>query len=489
MLHPNELDQQIENLRTLQQSYDGIAQAAEAYNVGKTQLAAAITAKGVETQPTETYPEMAEKVNAISQETYEINGGELYAKQLFGSLTAPNYWNLYEVLEMLLSDGRLVNYGGILLAEYYKGYDSLALSGAGASGAYVVSDMENGQFKMYINDTTHVWDDDLNGKSNRWVAYCFADEGHDFQITNTNTSPRSIFIGRKVGVIESLVNGRVGEIVVPDGNSLASFVTGTFTQNFGKNVILRNLGDLTGTAIYLPSNAIAKAVENIYISANKKTGSNCLINEPVTGDGQTHNVIIDFTNQGEDVLEYVMDTGINNTIKNVYVNTFIIKGAKSIGSIILKSAKSLGNIIIEDAEKIDMSDDKGVFFYCQLNKVWLPSLEEANKNMYFMRGNKPCKYLYIGYKTNDRTKTVGLKNDTDYSEFTDIELKDGYLKNLNIEGLTSYLTESNIVNHILNRLGDNSGQSPLTITLGATNLAKLTAEEIAIATNKGFTLA
>ena len=138
MQHTNLLDQQIDNLRTLQQSYDQIAGAAEAYNVGKTELAAAITAKGVETSPTESYPEMAQKVNAISQETYEINGGEMYAKQLFGALTTPNYWNLYEVLMQLLSDGRLVNYGGILLAEYYKGYDSLALSGAGAGGAYVV---------------------------------------------------------------------------------------------------------------------------------------------------------------------------------------------------------------------------------------------------------------------------------------------------------------------------------------------------------------
>ena len=73
-------------------------------------------------------------------ETYEINGGEMYAKQLFGSLVIPNYWNLYDVLANLLSDGRLGNYGGILLAEYYRGYDSLALSGAGAGGAYVVSD-------------------------------------------------------------------------------------------------------------------------------------------------------------------------------------------------------------------------------------------------------------------------------------------------------------------------------------------------------------
>ena len=55
--------------------------------------------------------------------------------------------------------------------------------------------------------------------------------------------------------------------------------------------------------------------------------------------------------------------------------------------------------------------------------------------------------------------------------------------------MTDNLTKENIVNHILNKLGDNTGQSPLTITLGATNLAKLTDEEKAIATNKGFILA
>lgn len=461
-----------------------VAQAAEAYAEGKPALAQAITSKGVQTASTDSLAQMAANVQQISQDTYEIDGGELYAKQLYGSLTTPNYWNLYEVLESLLSDGRFVNYGGILLAEYYKGYDTLVLSGAGAGGGYVTSD---GQF--YTEDTTHTWNDDFDGKGNRWVAYLFATAGHSFTISNTNTSPRSIFIGRHVGVIESLVDGRVGEIVVPDGNSLAAFVTGTFIQNFGKNITLRNLGDLTGTAIYLPSDAIAKIVENIYISANKKTGSTILIHEPVNGASQTHNVILDFTNQGEDKLEYVMDVGTSSSLKNVYVNTFIIKGAKSIGQFILKSAKSLGNIILEDAEKITTSNYEGIFPFCEFNKVWLPSLEEANKNGNLIYGGTPCKYLYIGYKTNDRTKTVALKNGTDYSEFTDIELKDGYMKNLDIAGLTSYLTESNIVNHILNRLGDNSNQSPLTITLGATNLAKLTAEEIAIATNKGFTLA
>ena len=180
------LRQAVENMVNMREAYDNLSQAAEAYNVGKTQLAENITSKGVQASASETLPELAEKVAAISQDTYEINGGEMYAKQLFGSLETPNYWNLYEVLANLLSDGRLVSYGGILLAEYHKGYDSLALKGAGSGGAYVVSDKdEQGNFIMYTEDVIHTWNDDLNDKCNRWVAYCFAKESHEFVISDT----------------------------------------------------------------------------------------------------------------------------------------------------------------------------------------------------------------------------------------------------------------------------------------------------------------
>ncbi|MBR2108834.1 MAG: leucine-rich repeat domain-containing protein [Ruminococcus sp.] len=59
--------------------------------------------------------------------------------------------------------------------------------------------------------------------------------------------------------------------------------------------------------------------------------------------------------------------------------------------------------------------------------------------------------------------------------------------NLNLSYSTLY-TEAMIVSW-LNALKDNTGQTAKTLTIGAANLAKLTAEEIAIATNKNWNLA
>ena len=105
--------------------------------------------------------------------------------------------------------------------------------------------------------------------------------------------------------------------------------------------------------------------------------------------------------------------------------------------------------------------------------------------------------MFISYKRNDRTLSVTLTSyyRNSWANFRDVEVKNGWCKNLNIS-LCEALTAENIVNHIFNRLGVNQpfiddpvDANKLTITLGATNLAKLTAEEMQIAIDKGFTLA
>lgn len=448
MKHPNELDEQIEHLRTLQQSYDQIATAAEAYNVGKTQLAESITSKGVETSPTESYPEMAEKVNAISQETYEIQGGEMYAKQLFGSLEAPNYWNLYEVLANLLSDGRLVSYGGILLAEYYKGYTSLALAGAGAGGAYVVSDKdENGQFKMYTEDTTHTWSTEPDGKGNRWVAYCFADEYHTFQITNTNTSPRSIFIGRKVGKITSLVNGRVSKVVVPDGNKLKAFSStgNSYSQNWDKNLVFKNL---EAQDDYLYRGAKDTNVESLYIQADRITNGVCWVN----GGGVLQSVILDCP-----TVSGTLVYGGGGAIGIVF-NVLIMISPNSIYMGRDGDWSSLKELSLVDAESATLYSQNGPI--TTASSIQCP--------------------VSISYKENDKTKSVNLTyySSNIWARVPDVNLKDGWCKPLNVAACAA-LTEENMYAHILQRLKqdeENCGAG-VTITLGSTNLAKLTSDE------------
>jgi hypothetical protein len=59
---------------------------------------------------------------------------------------------------------------------------------------------------------------------------------------------------------------------------------------------------------------------------------------------------------------------------------------------------------------------------------------------------------------------------------------------LNIGTDSPFLSISSMVG-IFQRLKDNTGETAKTLTLGSSNLAKLTTEQKAIATNKNWTLA
>lgn len=48
--------------------------------------------------------------------------------------------------------------------------------------------------------------------------------------------------------------------------------------------------------------------------------------------------------------------------------------------------------------------------------------------------------------------------------------------------------ETEMLRDIINNLGDNTDGEPISIIFGATNLAKLTDEDIAIATAKNYSL-
>ena len=72
------------------------------------------------------------------------------------------------------------------------------------------------------------------------------------------------------------------------------------------------------------------------------------------------------------------------------------------------------------------------------------------------------------------------------SSITDIELEQGFCKPLNISSAT-LLSRETMVDHIINSLG-NTGGTTVRLTLGTTNRAKLTAADILIATNKGYTV-
>ena len=443
--------------KTAAQALSPVASAADAYNTGKVELAANITAKGVEASASETLPQLAQKVTAIAQQPIILSPsevGDMYAVQQFGSLTTPNYWNLYEVLNTLLNDGRLLNYGGILLAEYYRGYDSLTLSGAGAGGAYVVSDMENGVFKMYTEDTTHTWSTEFDGKGNRWVAYCFADEYHDFQITNTNTSPHSIFIGRKVGTITSLTNGRVSQIVVPDGNSLNCF-TGGYTQYWAKNTVVRGLKDQSGTLIHNPNTSI----ESLYVSVEKVTGALF-----TNVDGGVLSSLILNVRSMDKVSIFPRNSG---TVQSL--STLIIDGVESCSGYFRLSGDYAQNA------------DWDFTAFTILKRIAITNTEQFTIYLHPTAGSilPVLRSFYIGYNTNDKSKSISVI--CAGQTINDVELQDGCCKPLVLTScnLTEDGETNNITEHILKRLKQDEPDcgDGVTITLGQTNLDKLTSAE------------
>lgn len=125
-----------------------------------------------------------------------------------------------------------------------------------------------------------------------------------------------------------------------------------------------------------------------------------------------------------------------------------------------------------------------------IKKLVFTSIERFDISVFQNAPVSKIEYMFFGCK-GEREYVINIvayatNGIPDFT--TDIEIGDGALQNITIKGFNA-LTRENIVNHILVKLGDNTGQSALTLTLGATNLAKLTDEDKAIATAKNWTLA
>lgn len=109
--------------------------------------------------------------------------------------------------------------------------------------------------------------------------------------------------------------------------------------------------------------------------------------------------------------------------------------------------------------------------------------------------NDTTRYVYLGCK-GEPTDEVRVYNGYNYrpnpgnynTSVTDVEIRDGARQAITLDSLIG-ITAENIVNHIFNRLADNNDGDPITITLGSTNLAKLTDTEKQIAIDKNYILA
>lgn len=441
----HEYDERIAEIKAATESLTALDSDIKA---GKTALAMAINSKGVVSHDTDTLVDMATQISGITQETIEFEAGAEYEKQMFGTTTTTTpfkqngpLWNLYKVMADIKNDGRFTKYGGILLAEYYKGYDTIELMNAGAGGGYLTSD---GMY--YTTDRTgenaHVWNDAEDGMANRWVAYLFALAETNYTIPSTELCPHSIHIGRSVGTISCAYEGRISEIVCTDGNSF--FGTNFASTNpWSKNMIIRNMKNHNSTYGLINHGNIASYV---------------LLPDLVNLNGT-----LIFEDANNDAMKAVVQLQSLKTIPN--------------GSYILRCR--------------DLSDIR----------LYLDSIEEikgyedaynVNKNGAICYSSYcPLSYLYIGYSDNDASKAINIawyRGGKDFSKLKDIEIKQGFRKPLNIMyGIN--LSREVLREHIIDRLGDNNGNPTIRISLNSVNLAALTEEDIQVATDKNYTLA
>lgn len=116
---------------------------------------------------------------------------------------------------------------------------------------------------------------------------------------------------------------------------------------------------------------------------------------------------------------------------------------------------------------------------------WIKFDNVTNLNSIF----SDCRYLR---KIESRINMINITSSPSMMFYYSYSLEEVYFSNVKVP--IPNLNEASFLKHdcivdLLNNLVDLTGETSKTLTLGATNLSKLTAEEKAIATNKNWTLA
>ena len=124
------------------------------------------------------------------------------------------------------------------------------------------------------------------------------------------------------------------------------------------------------------------------------------------------------------------------------------------------------------------------FNFCSsLESINIPdSVTEIKDNAFY-----GCTSL-IDMTISNTVAKLGKSVFTNCSKLTNVTLGDGFNCNgLDLSASTRYSVDTLVA--ILTALADRTGQTAYTLTLGATNLAKLSDAQKAIATDKNWTLA
>ena len=473
----NEMASRLAEVRA---SIDTITAIDSDIRAGKAALAENIRLKGVSSSATDSLIGMAEEVRQIAQQQITFESTEEYEKQMFGAPTIPTgifykqegpLWNLYKVMTELLSDGRFVTYGGIVLAEYDLRYPSIDLSGAGAGGAYFTSD---GSF--YTQDVTHIWHDDT--MANRWVAYLFKNASTNFIVASVKTRPVNVHIGRAVGdYIDTLANCDTRNFIVTDGNTLGCLRV-TNKTNWTQTVVLRNIVNQQEAVVDSKS-----PVKSIVIKAN--TISNYIVRK----NSQVSSVTIDVENTKKgtifidfDEVQNVTGSGIKIDLNVFFVKPTELKNARIISADL--RSQVINRVFIRNLIKVDISEEAGVFYTYHghnstITEIHLPDLIEGLSKL---TNNDRNSKTFISVEKIVCPKHVaefsllrGITGSTEDKLASLIDLEVGeQIGNMDLrvwkalpiladEEKCATLNE-NIRNHMAARVSDRTGQDALTVT-------------------------
>lgn len=507
----SELNIKINELRTLKKSYSDLADKVlptsalltELEN-GKQEMVDALAMKKVQSSIDKTLSAIADDVRSIAQSYTTIDGGEMYTtNMLFGSMRH----NILEVAASIKNNYISREYMAAVIATYPKDKNDLNLSFYG--GEYVACITSDGDF--YANDGEHTpigihtWHDN-DDKVDRYVVFLYISDNFTFQSLNSGYCPSALAI---IGTCELLnvdYNNLEQLYVLKQFGELKKMTSGTNSPS-GKwqgVVILDNIKEIKDCEFFvnLPTSATYLEIIELERLENAKLirkGANGLKGLRADKLKEMNNSYFVYASNDQNALQSLSSISLPNL--EVAINSSVYVSINSNGyklnSLYLPKLKTI-KIGIMNRHLIDSYTAT-----IPMQELHLPSLEEASfsgSNTSLIYGNglkrlyidsieamygrlshaalKTLNYIYIGYKTNDKSKSVSIDYYENNTSCTDIELKEGYCKKLTISKFQG-LTEENMINHILKRLKQDEEMcgSGVTITLGATNLAKLTSEE------------
>ena len=379
------------------------------------------------------------------------------------------------------------DYAVCMAGEFYKNVDTTILAGA---DAYLTSD---GDF--YTAQTTHTWHDDDDIHANRWVVYYFkeGENKSNFMIADASACPTVLAVKGHLGAIIANIAVPILDIIVPDGSSVLDLRFTNYVV-FQDKVIIKNLIEHTAGYLVYSNNCRCR----VLLLPSLTTNSSTII---YNNSSLTSLSLPSLTTCTGNLVSSA------SSLTSLSLPSLTTCGAILSGSMYSLRSLSVPNLIqcerlcniytnIKSLSVIDFPQLKsftgGQPFMSQTGDIQLinlPKIEALSGIFMTMDNNKKVGRIYLGCKG---TRALYIQTDSNngstYSQYVDIEIGDGALQPISLYRFTG-LTRENIVNHILVKLGDNTGQSALTLTLGATNLAKLTDEDKAIATAKNWTLA